>query len=146
MDTAQTRAPWHLWVVGAIAVLFNSIGVFDFVMSRVQGADYMASAGMTAAQIAHYLAMPAWMIVVWAVGVFGAFLASLMLLLRSARAFLVFVLSLVAFFVSLVYTYVLTDGGAIMGRSMGITSAVIAALLVVFSWYAWNMSTRRVLR
>jgi hypothetical protein len=28
-----------------IAVLFNSIGVFDFVMSMAQGAKYMASAG-----------------------------------------------------------------------------------------------------
>ena len=146
MDNGRTKAPWHLSVVGAVAVLFNSIGVFDFVMSRAQGADYMASAGMTAAQIAHYLAMPAWMTVVWAVGVFGAFLASLMLLLRSARALPVFVLSLVAFLVSLVYTYVLTDGGAIMGRSMAVTSAVIAALLVLFSWYAWVMSTRRILR
>lgn len=146
MDNAQTKAPWHLWVVGSIAVLFNSIGVFDFVMSRAKGADYMASAGMTAAQVAHYLAMPAWMIVVWAVGVFGAFLASLMLLLRSALALPVFVVSLVALLVSLVYTHVLTDGGAIMGRSMAVTSAVIAVLLVGFSWYAWIMSTRRVLR
>ena len=62
-------------------------------------------------------------------------LASL-LLLRSARAFPVFVISLAAFLVSLVYTYVLTDGGAIMGRTMAITSAVIAALLVLFGWYA----------
>ena len=146
MDNTQTKAPWHLWLVGVVAVLFNSIGVFDFVMSRAQGAAYLASAGMTKAQVAYYLEMPAWMTVVWAVGVFGAFLASLMLLLRSARAFPVFVLSLVAFLVSLLYTHVLTDGGAIMGRSMAITSAVIAVLLVLFSSYAWIMTTRRVLR
>ncbi len=146
MDNDRPRAPWHLWLVGVIAVLFNSIGVFDFVMSRAQGARYMASAGMTAAQIAHYLDMPAWMTFVWAVGVLAAFLASLMLLLRSARALPIFVLSLVAFLVSLLYTYVLTDGGAIMGRSMAITSAVIAVLLVLFSWYSWMMATRHVLR
>jgi hypothetical protein len=40
----------------------------------------------------------------------------------------------------------LTDGGAIMGRQMAITSAVIAGLLVFFSWYSWFMSGRGVLR
>ena len=34
--------------------------------------------------------------------------------------------------VGLIYTYLLTDGGAIMGRSMAITSAVITALLLFF--------------
>ncbi len=48
------KTPWHLWLVGVIAVLFNAIGAFDYVMSMAQGASYMASAGMTQAQIAHY--------------------------------------------------------------------------------------------
>jgi hypothetical protein len=112
----------------------------------MQGPDYMARAGMTPAQIAHYLEMPAWMTIVWAVGVFGAFIASWLLLLRRALALPVFVVSLAAFLLSLVYTYVLTDGGAIMGRGMAITSAIIAALLVFFSWYSRLMAVRHVLR
>ena len=127
-------------------MLFNSIGVFDFVMSMTQGADYMASAGMTPDQIAHYQEMPSWMTVVWAVGVFGAFLASIFLLLRRKLAFPVFVLSLAAFLVSLLYTYVLTNGGAVMGQQMAITSGVITALLVFFIWYSRFMAARGVLR
>jgi hypothetical protein len=61
-------------------------------------------------------------------------------------AFPIFVVSLVAFLISLVYTYVLTDGGAILGRQMAITSAVIAILLLFFSWYARAMGKRGVLR
>jgi hypothetical protein len=140
------KTPWHVWLVGLIAVLFNFIGVFDFVMSMAQGAKYQASAGMTPDQIAHYQRMPGWMIAVWAVGVFGAFLASILLLLRRKQALLVFILSLAAFVVSLVYTYVLTNGGAVMGQSMAIMSAVIAGLLVFFSWYCWFMTLRGVLR
>ena len=146
MADALTKTPWHLWLVGVIALLFNAIGVFDFVMSRAQGAAYMASAGMTPDQIAHYQGMPGWMTVVWAVGVFGAFLASIFLLLRRKLALPVFVLSLAAFLVSLLYTYVLTNGGAVMGPQMAITSAVIAGLLVFFSWYSWFMSVRGVFR
>jgi hypothetical protein len=56
--------------------------MFDFVMSMAQGAEYQASAGMTPDQISHYQEMPGWMTVVWAVGVFGALLASILLLVR----------------------------------------------------------------
>jgi hypothetical protein len=146
MTDAPMKSPWHLWLIGVIAVLFNSIGVFDFVMSIAQGAKYQASAGMTPDQIAHYQQMPSWMTVFWAVGVFGAFLASILLLLRRKLALPIFVLSLAAFLVSLLYTYVLTNGGAIMGQQMAITSAVIAGLLVFFSWYSRLMAVRGVLR
>ena len=146
MTDARTKTPWHVWLVGIVAVLFNSIGVFDFVMSMARGAEYMASAGMTPEQIAHYLDMPGWMTVVWAVGVFGAFLASICLLLRRKLAFPVFVVSLAAFLVSLLHTYVLTNGGAIMGPQMAITSAVIAGLLAFFSWYSRVMAARGVFR
>jgi hypothetical protein len=52
MSEAPTKTPWHLWLVGVIAVLFNAIGVFDYVMSLAQGAAYQASVGMTPEQIA----------------------------------------------------------------------------------------------
>jgi hypothetical protein len=146
MADTPAKTPWHLWLVGLIAVLFNSIGVFDFVMSMAQGAKYQASVGMTPDQIAHYQQMPSWMTVVWAIGVFGAFLASILLLLRRKQAWLVFILSLAAFLVSLLYTYVLTNGGAVMGRQMATTSAVIAGLLGFFAWYSRFMSQQGVLR
>ena len=146
MTTMTRRTPWHLWLVGVIAVLFNAIGVFDYVMSMSQGAAYMARAGMTPAQIAHYQEMPGWMTVIWTVGVWGAMLGSVLLLLRKGLAVPVFAVSLAAFLVSLLYTYVLTDGGEIMGAQMAIASAVITVLLLFFLWYSWLMTKRGVLR
>jgi hypothetical protein len=146
MTDTPVKTPWHVWGVGVFALLFNAIGVFDFVMSMAQGAKYQASAGMTPDQIAHYQQMPAWMTVVWAVGVFGAFLASVLLLLRRQLAVPVFIVSLVAFGISLFYTYVLTQAGPMMGQQMAIASAVIASLLVLFSVYGRFMSRRGVLR
>ena len=146
MTDTTIKTPWHLWLVGVIAVLFNAIGAFDHVMSMTQGASYMASAGMTPAQIAHYQEMPLWMMVVWAVGVWGAMLGSVLILLRRKLAFPVFTVSLAAFLVSLIYTYVLTDGGEIMGGQMTITSVVITALLLFFMSYSWLMPKRSVPR
>ena len=146
MTDTGIKTPWHLWLVGVIAVLFNAIGVFDFVMVMAQGAAYMAKAGMTEAQIAHYQGMPGWMTAVWAVGVWGAILGSVLLLLRSRLAVPVFAISLGAFLLSLVYFYILTDGGEAMGGQMAITNAVITALLLFFIWYSRLMTKRGVLR
>lgn len=146
MTETTIKTPWHLWVVGVVAVLFNSIGVFDFVMSMAQGPAYMASAGMTPAQIEHYKDMPAWMTADWALGVFGALAGSVLILLRNKLAWPILAVSLAAFLVSVAYTYVLTDGGKIMGPQMAVTSAVIAGLLALFIAYAWWMTRRGVLR
>jgi hypothetical protein len=146
MSDTKSKTPWRLWLVGVIAVLFNAIGVFDFVMSMAQGPAYMASAGMTQAQIDHYQRMPGWMTAVWAIGVFGAFAASVLILLRRKIAAPVFAVSLAAFLLSLVYTYVLSDGGKVMGQQMAVTSAVIAVLLALFMAYAWWEGRRGVLR
>ncbi len=145
MSDTKSKTPWHLWLVGAVAVLFNSVGVFDFVMSMAQGPAYMASAGMTQAQIDHYQRMPGWMTAVWAIGVFGAFAASVLILLRNRLSAPVFAVSLAAFLLSLVYTYVLSDGGKVMGQQMAVTSAVIAVLLALFLAYAWWQARRGVL-
>lgn len=145
MTGTPAKAPWHLVAVGVFAILFNAIGVFDFTMTMVQGTAYLASAGMSGDQIAHYHAMPMWMTMVWATGVFGAFIASILLLLRKALAYPVFVVSLAAFLMNLFYTYGLTNGGDLMGRQMAVTSAVIAALLIGFCCYARLMARRGVL-
>ena len=146
MTETAIKTPWHLWLVGVVAVLFNAIGVFDFVMSMTKGVAYMAGAGMTPEQIAHYQRMPAWMTLDWAVGVFGALAGSVLILLRRRLAWPVLAVSLAAFLISVAYTYLLTDGGRIMGPQMAVMSAVIAGLLALFTAYAWWMTRRGVLR
>jgi hypothetical protein len=141
-----TKAPWHLWLVGVIALLFNSVGVYDYLMTMTQGTVYLANAGFTPEQIAHYEAYPVWMTAVWAIGVWGAFVASVLLLLRRRYAWVVFAISLAAFLVNLLYNYVLTDGGDLLGSGMAITSAVITVLLIFFTWYSRMMANRSVLR
>ena len=46
----------------------------------------------------------------------------------------------------LIYTYVLTNGGEIMGGPTAIANVVITALLLFFMWYSWLMAKRGVLR
>jgi hypothetical protein len=94
--SSGAKTPWHLWLVGVIAVLWNGYGGYDYVMSMTQGATYMAAVGMTPDQVAYYEAMPVWMTAVWATGVWGGVLGSILLLLRNKLAFPVFAVSFAA--------------------------------------------------
>lgn len=146
MTETHAKTPWHIWAVGTAAVLFNAIGAFDYVMSKMQGAAYMESAGMTAAQIAFMAEYPLWMNIVWPTGVWTAFIGSVLILMRRKAAFPLFAISLVAFLTSLFYSYVLTTGAEIMGPSINAVNAVITAELVALLWYARAQAHRGVLR
>ena len=148
------RAPWHLWVVGLLAILWNGFGAYDHTMTISQGDAYLRPAleGMDwkgpqiDAYIAYYHAMPAWMMAVWVIGVWGGVLGGLLLLLRRRWATPVFVVSLAAFLVSVLYTYVLSNGAEVSGAEYPFISAVIAAVGVLEILYSRWMARRGVLR
>ncbi|WP_374471942.1 hypothetical protein [Phenylobacterium sp.] len=143
---ARGSTPWHLWLVGALAILWNGYGAFDYTMTHLQGDAWLRAAGMTEAQISYFNAMPAWMTGVWAVGVWGGLLGAVLLLARRRLALPVFLISLAAFLLSLLYTYALSDGAAVMGQMAMTMNLVIFAGCVFFAWYAWAMTKRGLLR
>jgi hypothetical protein len=142
---ATPRTPWHLWGVGVLGLLWNAYGGFDYFMSKTRGDAYLQSVGMTPEQIVHFNAMPAWMTVVWAVGVWGALLGAVLLLIRSRYAVPVFVASLVAYVLSLVYAYLISPMPG-SGPAIVILQFVILAGCLFFVWYAMLARRRGWLR
>lgn len=146
-DTApRAAAPLHFWIVSVIAVLWNAYGAYDYFMSKTQGDAYFHKMGMNDAQIGFMHGYPVWMVAVWAIGVWGGLLGAVLLLARSRYAFHVFVASLAAFLVSLVYTYALSDGSKVMGSMGMIMQLVVLAGCVFFVWYSRLMTKQGVLR
>jgi hypothetical protein len=145
-SSVRPSTPWHLWVVGVVALLWNGYGAYDYVMTNVGGADYMRSLGMGEEAIAYIMAAPAWMTAVWAIGVWGGVLGAVLLLLRMKWALHVFIASCAAFLVNLIYTYLLSEGGSVMPPESAIINAVILAFCLFFIWYAWFAGKRGLLR
>ena len=131
------RAVWALALVLAV----GTWGLSEYLVR----AQWHTHAQATLEQAAHTLSLPMWMKVVWPTGVWTAEAASVLILLRRSLALPIFVVSLAAFLSSVLHTYVLSDGGTIMGPSMAITNAVITALLLFFIWYTRAMTRRGVL-
>jgi hypothetical protein len=139
-------APWHLWLVGVLGIFWNGYGGYDYVMTKIGGDQYLRDYGMTEPQIEYFHAMPSWMTAVWAIGVWGAILGTILLLLRRKLALPVFIVSFAAFLVSILYQYLLTNGAEINGTLGMIMSAVITAGCLFFIWYSWAMTRSGVLK
>lgn len=148
-DTRMTTAtPWHLWVVGVLSLLWNGFGAYDFVMTTTQGEAYMRSAGFDQAMIDYYNAMPAWMYVPWTLGVWGAVIGSILLLIRNRLAVWAFALSLLGAVVSLIYGQLINPPPALPAglEMMSYMPWVITAVAAFLAWYAWVMAKKGVLR
>jgi hypothetical protein len=145
-ETTTTRTPWHLWVVGGLSLAWNAYGAYDYLMTQTGGDAYLRSMNMTEPQIAYFLAMPMWTHGAWAIGVWGAIGGSVLLLLRRKWALHAFVASLAGLLASLVYTFLLSDGGELMGQQASVMYVVITAACLFFVWYAWVVTKKGVLR
>jgi hypothetical protein len=102
----QARTPVHLWIVGVLALLWNGIGVYDYLMTRMRNTDYLASMMPTVdpnAMLAWIDAFPIWAQAGWALGVWGGLLGAILLLMRNRWAVPVFAVSLVGALLGLGY-------------------------------------------
>ncbi len=144
MDQPTAKAPRHLWIVGILAVLWNSIGAFDYSATQLRIESYMSQ--FTPQQLEYFYGFPAWAVAAWAIGVWGSMLGSLALLLRKAWAVWLFGAALAGLAVTTLYNFVLTDGAAMMGSGAAAFSAVIWAIALFLFFYARAMAGRGVLR
>ena len=144
-DAGRPRAPWHLWVVGGVAVIMHGLGCLDYVMTQTQGDAWLAHMEPSQTQLDWFHAMPAWTDAAWAVGVWGGLLAGLLLLLRRKWATPLFVLSFLGWAAGAVYAFALSNGLEVMGAwwPIQIVHGVIGA---AFVWYASRMGRKGVLR
>lgn len=140
------KTPWHIWLIGAVSLLWNAGGAYDYIMAQYAPEAYLAAA--TPEQQAYYEGFPAWATVFWALGVWGAIAGSVLLLARSRFAALAFGVSLIGLMANT--TRLFATAGAEAIDLLGKGSLAFTALLIVVAlglWlYARTMARMGVLR
>jgi hypothetical protein len=138
------RAPWHLWVIGVLAVLWNSMGAFDYVMTETRNEGYMSH--FTPEQLEYFYGFPAWVVAFWAIAVWGGVLGAILLLLRKKLAAGVFLVSFLSMVVTTIYNFGLSNGLEAMGGPFSLFfSALIFVFALLLFLYAKAMKNRGVL-
>ena len=98
MDEVETgKTPVHLWIVGALALLWNGFGSYDYLMTRMRNLDYFRSMAPDVdpeAMLAWVDAFPVYAQFGWGLGVWMGLIGSVLLLMRNRWAVPVLGLSL----------------------------------------------------
>ncbi len=143
-NVSETPAPWHLWAIGVVALLWNALGAFDYLMTQTKNEAYMAQ--FTAEQLDFFYGLPAWVVAAWAIAVWGGVLGAVLLLLRKQIAVWVLLVSLVAMVLTAFQNYVLSNGLEVIGDAFALTfTAVIFVVALGLFIYARHMRARGVL-
>ncbi len=136
------KAGWHIWPVGILAIVWNGYGCFDFIMKTTRNPAYTAQFPQDIQT--YWYSMPWWMFGLWAVGVFGALIASLALLMRSKTAVTLFAAAFIASAVSFYVRWQEIVAPPVEGMEfMPVVILIIGSTLTA---YAYWQSTRGVLR
>jgi hypothetical protein len=143
--TAHGRTPAHLWIVGVLALIWSALGCFDYLMTVTANETYLSK--MPADQIAYMNALPGWLTAMWAIGVWGGLLGSLLLLMRSRYAVWAYGLSLIGAVVGLGYQLFMTQQPASMkAGAMAVMPWVIILICAFLLWYSWAAEKKGLLR
>lgn len=137
----RAPAPVHLWLVGLLTLLFNAMGIVSYLTTKL---GMLAEMGLTPSQIAFMESYPAWVSAFWALGVWGAFAGSVLILLRSKWAVAAMVAALAGLAVVTFYHYAMIEVPADM-QSPGLDLAIWGVTLFLLV-YARRMTAAGVLR
>jgi hypothetical protein len=135
-DATVRRVHWSFWTIGAIALIWNAMGVVNFIMQM----NAAAVAAMPETQRAIIQDRPVWATAAFALAVFGGALGCVLLLLRKAAATYLFILSLIGVIVQML-PYLGMSGstgklGLVEKVMFMVMPLLVAALLIWYSKWA----------
>jgi hypothetical protein len=141
METeVSAKAPWHLWAIGVVALLWYAAGTVTIFMAQ------MGKLAVTPGELAYYAAQPAWFRAVTDVANFAGIAGSVLLLMRNTKALRVFVLSLIAIAVTHGYDLAMGTSRSFANSGAMTVNIAIVAIAVLLIWYSAAMKRRGVLR
>jgi hypothetical protein len=136
------KAPWHLWVVGVLATLWNGFGAFDFTATFARFGPWLSQ--LPQPMLEHIYALPPWMWVGWAIGTWGGLIGSVLLLMRNKLAVWGYALSLLGAAGSNLMT--MLDPPPSDAGGNPVLAAIIIAIAALLLAYAYWLTRRDVLR
>ena len=139
-EQERAEAPWHLWIVGVLTALWNTIGAFDFTATIARYEPYMAAFPAEAKE--YWYSFPLWMFAIWGAAVWGGLLGSLLLLMRRKLAVALLGLSFACSVASMAISYVRP---APEGASDPVFALIIIAIAGALYFYAQHMNKKGVL-
>ena len=133
--TETTNKPKALyWIISAVALVWNLLGVMAFMMQMMMSDE--ARAQLPELERTMYANIPSWYMIAFGIAVFAGALGCAALLLRKKWALQLFIISFIAIIAQQIYMFVLSDiGKQISGAQLGMTLSIpVIGLFLI--WFA----------
>jgi hypothetical protein len=144
--TLPQKSAIHIWIVGAVAVFFNSIGAYDFIMTISNNHNYFSYLGYGARQVDYFANYPIPLAFFWFVGVWAAFAGSICILLRLIAARNFFLAAITGQVVLSLYSFLFRNRWEILGPKLGIQDLSILAFTIILAVYSHYLIKRGLLK
>jgi hypothetical protein len=140
ISMSDRKAPWHLWVVAILTLLWNGSGAVTITMAQAGSLP-----NISAEEAAYYAAQPLWFVILTSIATLAPVAAGVALLLRSQVAVLLFTVSLALILASNIYELAVGVSRALVNPGAMVVTIIIAALAILQLVYSRAMKTRGVL-
>lgn len=131
MSQSSSGAPKWFLIVGIIALVWNLLGVFAYIMQQTMSPADLAA--LSEAERSLYETTPAWATAAFAIAVHGGALGCLALVFKKSWALPLLVISLAAVLVQMVHAFFISNSIEVFGPGgmiMPVMILVIAVYLV----------------
>lgn len=139
------KPPGSFWAISIVILVWNAIGVFQYVMLTTASAEQLATS-LSAAELAIFQSTPGWVTGAFAIAVFGGLGGAIGLLARKSWARTLFIVSLIAVLAQHFWTFFLSGYLDIMPISAAIFPIIVVIVGMFQIWYARNGIRRGWLR
>ncbi len=126
----MTKPHWSFWAICILALIWNALGCTNFVLQM----NPENVAGLPDSYRSSIVERPIWATVGFAIAVFGSVVGCVLMLLRRALAYHVFVISLIGIVAVLGYTALAVLGTDSSSILIGTIMSLIVGVFLV--WYA----------
>jgi len=132
-NTSEIKIHWSFWLISVLMLVWNLMGGINFLIQM--NPEMIASYRETEQAIIQ--GRPSWATISFAIAVFGGAIACVVLLLRRALAYYLFIISLLGVILTTIHTLSI-DADFSMGEMAGIIFMpnAVAIFLVWYSKYA----------
>ena len=130
---SNTKAPVIFWIISAIALLWNLMGVAAFVGDLMMTSQMME--GMEPALQEMYENNPSWMKIVYGIATITGLLGAISLLIRKSWAIQLFAISLVAVLIQMLYSVMGTNSIEVLGANAALVMPIFVILIAAFLLY-----------
>lgn len=139
-EIENTTAPKWFKVIAIIALIWNILGVFNYVMTVTMGPEALAT--LTEGQQDYMRSVPMWVTAAFAFAVWAGFAGTIALVLKKAWAVPVLIVSLAGIIIQIVYSFFMSNYLEAFGTGPAIFFLLVLPIGIYLVWLARSAKTK----